>query len=1086
MATPTPAPGSGAANPPGGSGSAAAGGTPTVHHSLSTGDAHLFDRIAVVYKYRWACLTVFLLVVGWVMVDSYTRVPIYRASARVLIEDPNNDIATPSEITRNVTVQDPEMFLETQLRIIRGRDLAQRVATDLHLERVPEFNGQGPKPTQLARTIATIKHYAAWPYRLVTSSTSIPPVVPPSTSAANNDHADALMSRLNVEQVRGSQLVDLTFDSSDRAFAATAANAIAEEYVADNLALKVRSLEKSAEWLTGEVERMRKLVQASELALAQYRTKQDAGSLGSGQNIIVARLTQLNEAVTKARTDRIQKEGVWKQVRAAGQDLESISAVIANAGVQNLRNQLNALLQDRTRITERYGEKHPEYIKVNTQIANTERQLEAEIKKAVQNAKNEYDAAVTQERVLQESLNESKSAATDLGRKGVDYSVLERDAESNRQVYNQLVTREKELRVVANSRTNNVRIVDRAQVPGEPFTPNHRRDWIFALAFGLAFGIAIAFGLDYLDDTVKTPEDVTRRLKLRFLGLVPAVTGERHPLISGPVPHDFGEAYRSIRTSLASQLPGNGPRLVAVASSQPLEGKTTTAVNIAMALAVGGARVLLIDADMRRPSVHKALRLTNERGLSQLLAGQARMREVVQRTHDPNLLTITAGRTPANPSELLASDRMRALVSGLETGPFDWVVIDTPPVLAVTDAVILAPLVTAVTFVVGAEMTRWRLAERAVETLLSSNPRMVLAVLNKVNFDRNKYLLLALLRTPVQELLRRIAGGLIRAASAAHLTRRGLVPAVCGRSVVVPPPDSPVGRCRRRRQHQAHAGVSAHLAAHRQRTRRVDRGDGVPIDSTSAAARIAAVAARPGGEGIAPTDGDDRPGVRMVDALGESRRDARGPGHGAHRRARIPDRALGLQFQRRHAAVLPVARVDRGDRRNRGDSAAGDRSENGLRNRAPAGTERQSVRRLCEPQSLRRLAADDGRPGVRIRSGPFANSSGVSGSVAGGAARILHVGRIAHGHRRHRDNRYHSADVVALGSGRPRRRRAVRLEIGARPVARRAYQSSGSAGSRRNGARGGDDVRRSRRLVDAAAGKPGPGGPGPQPREHLA
>ena len=221
--------------------------------------------------------------------------------------------------------------------------------------------------------------------------------------------------------------------------------------------------------------------------------------------------------------------------------------------------------------------------------------------------------------------------------------------------------------------------------------------------------------------------------------MVPIVPGDRHPLISGPVPHDFGEAYRSIRTSLAASLPGSGPHLVAVASSQPLEGKTTTAVNMAMALAVGGARVLLIDADMRRPSVHKALRMANERGLSQLLAGQARMREVVQRTHDPNLLTITAGRTPANPSELLASDRMRALLSGLETGPFDWIIIDTPPVLAVTDAMILTPLVSAVTFVIGAEMTRQRLAERAVETMLGSNPRLVLAVLNKVDVGRNKY-----------------------------------------------------------------------------------------------------------------------------------------------------------------------------------------------------------------------------------------------------------------------------------------------------------------------------------------------------------
>jgi capsular exopolysaccharide synthesis family protein len=702
-------------------------------------EPHLFDRISVLYKYRWASLTVFLLVVGWVMVDSYTQVPRYRATARILVEEPGNDIATPTDIARTVPISDPEMYMQTQLRIMRGRDLALRVSQQIDLSRVPEFNGQGPQPTPLAKSIAAIKFYAMWPYRLVTSAQAPPIALPALPTATGGNYVDALLARLTVEQVRGSQLVDVQFQSSDPQFAARAVNAFADEYVSHNLALKIENLEKSAEWLTGEVERQARLVQESELKLAQYREKQDAGALDSGQNIVVARLNSTNEQLLAARADRIRKETVWKSLQSAGQNVESISAVLNSANVQQFRNRITELQQESGRVAERYGEKHPERQRVATALASAQRQLQDEINKAVQNARNEYETALTQERVLLESLNESKKAATDLSRKGVDYSALVREAESNRAVYSQLLTREKELRVVANSRTNNVRVVDRAETPQSPFTPNHRRDWVYALALGLALGLAVAFGIDYLDDTVKTPDDITRRLKLRFLGLVPIVPGERHPLISGPVPHDFGEAYRSIRTSLATQLPGNGARVVAVASSQPLEGKTTTAVNIAMALAVSGARVLLIDADMRRPSVHKALRMANDRGLSQLLAGQARMREVVQRTHDPNLLAITAGRTPANPSELLASDRMRALLSGLETGPFDWIVIDTPPVLAVTDAVILAPLVHAVTFVIGAEMTRWRLAERAVETLLGSNPRQVVAILNKVNFGRNKY-----------------------------------------------------------------------------------------------------------------------------------------------------------------------------------------------------------------------------------------------------------------------------------------------------------------------------------------------------------
>ncbi|MEY4095545.1 MAG: hypothetical protein RLZZ53_2744 [Acidobacteriota bacterium] len=705
----------------------------------TSADPHLFDRLSVLYKYRWATIAVFALVVGWVMIDSYTKIPVYRAVARILIEDPSNDLATPTEISRSVTMSDPDMYLQTQLRIMRGRDLAQRVAGKLDLTKVPEFNGQGPKPTQLAIGIAMVKYYAAWPYRLITSSQVDAPTSVETVSASG--YPEALIARMKVVQVRGSQLVDITFDSADPEFAARAVNTFAEEYVQHNLSLKVENIEKSAEWLTGEVAKQAELMRQSDLRLAEYKESQDATSLDSNQNIIVANLTASNDAATKARLDRIAKEGLWRQIDAANQtnDVESISSVIGNAQIQNLRNQVNLAQQEAARLADRYGERHPDRLQAQTTLDNTQRQLQDEIRKAVQNAKNEFDTAVRQERELQAQLNDSKSRATALGRKGVDYAVMLREAESNRTIYNQLLTREKELRVVANSRTNNVRVVDRAQTPSEHSSPNHRRDWAYAIALGLALGLGVAFGIDYLDDTVKTPDDITRRLKLKFLGLVPIVSGERHPLISGPVPHDFGEAYRSIRTALAAQLPGTGARVVAVASSQPLEGKTTTAVNIAMALAVGGARVLLIDADMRRPSVHKALRMTNDRGLSQLLAGQARMREVVQRTHDPNLLTITAGRTPANPSELLASDRMRALLSGLETGPFDWIIIDTPPVLAVTDAVILAPLVGAMTFVIGAEMTRWRLAERAVETLLSSNPRQVLAVLNKVNFGRNKY-----------------------------------------------------------------------------------------------------------------------------------------------------------------------------------------------------------------------------------------------------------------------------------------------------------------------------------------------------------
>jgi len=296
-----------------------------------------------------------------------------------------------------------------------------------------------------------------------------------------------------------------------------------------------------------------------------------------------------------------------------------------------------------------------------------------------------------------------------------------------------------EARVTARRGMSDVRIVDRADVPKQPMAPAGPWTWLMAVAIGLTASIGVAQALDYLNDTIKTPEDIDGHLDLPLLGLVPAVTGDAYRLpASVHVDDEFGESFRALRASVLSRYADPGTKLLLVTSAQPLEGKTMVAVNLATALAGGGGRVLLIDADLRRPVIHQAFRLPNERGLAQVLSGQARVRDVVQRTDDPNLLAITAGRMPQNPSALLSSQRMKMLLSNLAHGAFDWIVIDTPPVLAVTDAMGLAPSVDGIVFVIGAEMTRRRLAEQALATLLSARPRSVCAVLNKVDFSRNK------------------------------------------------------------------------------------------------------------------------------------------------------------------------------------------------------------------------------------------------------------------------------------------------------------------------------------------------------------
>jgi succinoglycan biosynthesis transport protein ExoP len=696
-------------------------------------NVHLFDRLAIIIKHWKAAVAIAALVIAGMMYRTYTTVPLYRAQARIQIDEESTTAQTDFK-EPSLVYTDPEPYYQTQYKILQGRDLALRVVKRLKLENVADLNGGGAKPPALTHIIGEIKQKVTAPFR----GTGAAPPARAAAPANDNQQADAFLGRVQVAPVRGSRLVDAFVVSADPQFAARAVNTLAEEYVVQNLEFRLQNTDRTLQWLTEEVDKQQNVVQSSERMLAEYRENKNALSLEDRQNIIVSRLNQVNDAASRARTTRIQKEALYNQVLTA-KNRESLVMIASSPFVQQLKTQIVDLQKQKVEFEARYGPKHPDVLRINGQMSDAQRQLDAEIDKSAAAIRAEYQAAVEEEKQLGNDLEAQKVQATDLNRKSIDYSVLQREAESNRQVYESLLQREKELRVVSNSRANNVRFLDRAEVPGTPFTPNTRRAWMMALLFGFGIGIAAAFAIDYLDDTVKTPEDVAWRLRLNFLGLVPKVHGERHPLLSGPVPHDFGEAFRALRTALVASSGTDATRLVGVTSTQPLEGKTTTAVNVALALAIGGARVLLIDADMRRPSLHKAMRLPNDRGLSELLSGKARMREVVQRCGDANLLVIPAGHTPPNPSELLASDRMRAFLHQLTTGPFDWVIIDTPPVLAVTDAVVIAPLVSSVCFVVGADMTRWRLAERAIETLQAGHPRSITAILNRVDFDRNRY-----------------------------------------------------------------------------------------------------------------------------------------------------------------------------------------------------------------------------------------------------------------------------------------------------------------------------------------------------------
>ena len=660
-------------------------------------EIHLRDRLSVFYRYRYVAALAFLVILVVAGVRAYSQTPMYRSSVRLLIDlEDERSLAMEGVSATNTSpyLQDPEPYFQTQYRILTGRELGRRVVARLH----PESTG----------------------------------------GAVTDGQVGDFISRISVEPVRASRRVDVLYVSPDPALAATSANLLAEEYVQQNLELRKQNMERSLEWLGQELARQKTIVEASERAMAQYREDQNALSLEDRQNIVIARLNQLNDAATRARTNRAQKESLFTRLGNLGPKTtpDSIPEILQNQYIQSLKAQVAELERRKALLTERYGDKHPEMLTVNASIQDATRQLNLEIAKAVDAIRHDYESAMVEERTLASALEEQKTIATDLDRKSVTYTVLQRDAQTNRELYQTLLRREKELQVLANSRGNNVRLVERAAVPQVPFSPNLRRAMMLGVIVAFLVAIGLVLGLDYLDDTIKTPEDIAR-LGLPFLGLIPTVrAGRDRPTLSGH--NDFSEAIRSLRTSIALST-RQGGSIVLVTSAQPLEGKTTTSCNLATALAYGGAKVLLIDADMRRPGVHKGFGLENRCGLSELLSGQAHLTQAVQRLAEPDLWIMTAGTTPPNPSELLASGRMEALLGQVQQGPFDWVIVDTPPVLAVTDASILTQWVSGVALVVGSEMTRRRLAERAIETLAAGRPRILGAVLNRVDVSRNKY-----------------------------------------------------------------------------------------------------------------------------------------------------------------------------------------------------------------------------------------------------------------------------------------------------------------------------------------------------------
>ena len=709
---------------------------------LATAEPHLLDYAKVLYKRRWTAATAFVLVVLTATVYTFTATPIFEARTRLLIEADNPNVVSFKEVIDED--QAKADYYQTQYNILQSRVLARKTIDTLKLWEHPVFN---PEPKKEGFSVSSAAAGAAgYVTGFFTSEPPAPTEAPEADETAGQSRIiDAFLAGLTVAPIRNSRLVDVKYRSTDAALATKIVNTLAKNYIEQNLEYKFMATKEASDWLGERLAEQRKQVEAAESKLQQYREQNDAISLTDRQNIVVQKLADLNGAVTRAKTERIQKEAMYNQLRSIQDNsaaLDTFPAILTNTYIQQQKSELAQLQQQQAQLSEKFGDRHPEIVKIKSAIQSAQLKLQTEINKIVQAVRTEYQAALAQENSLAYALNQQKGEALAMNKKGIEYSVLDREVESSKQMYESLLQRAKETGVSGELKSSNIRVVDQAERPRAPVTPRKALNMMLGLLSGTVLALGLAFFFEYLDSRIKTPDELKAHLGLPSLGMVPALEAKswkgKEPLIHTGVPPGFAEAFRTIRTNVLFSSADEGSRTIVVTSTGPGEGKTTVASNLAIGFAQAGQRVLLIDADMRRPRVHDVFAQKQEPGLSNLMVGNAKASESVHKTAVPGLWVLAAGHNPPNPAELLGSQRFRDFLTSLKEH-FDLIIVDSPPVMAVTDAAIAANVANGVVFVVGAEMTSRHAARAAVEQLEQGRAHFIGAVLNRVELERNAY-----------------------------------------------------------------------------------------------------------------------------------------------------------------------------------------------------------------------------------------------------------------------------------------------------------------------------------------------------------
>jgi len=725
-----------------------------------------------VRKHKWLIITITVVITIVVAIEMYRTPSIYEASTMIEIGKEDPPPGKPGSFVFNV--EDPmNVSLKTKIQALRSPAVYQAVVLKLGLDQNPKFFSVGAKKSVWDAIKLLGQRVSGRPARLddddteeaISSAKSSLPITL-EDQARLEPYMDAVDGGLTVVPVMDTRDLKISFRHSDQKIAAAIANAVAEVFIKQNFEAKTQKFTTTSDWLDRSTRELKAKVQQAEQALANYTRENNIFSTEGKETLTADKLSRLHEQVMRAETDRMLKQSLYEEVKMGR--VAQLPEAFADPKSSDLQKKLQELAITLSDLETKYGPENPQIVRVKQEIAVIQGQISESRSTLAERLKADYERAVRDEQSLKAALEKAKGEAVQQNQAAIQLNILKQDVDTANKLYTEFLQNTNQANLQVAEQHNNVRIISPARVPKTPISPARMRTVVIGFMLALSAGIGLAMFLEYIDNTIKTVEDVSRYVQLPALSVIPPIglvaprgmlsskgakklkslpasvngngaeNANAAQLVAPDSRSSAAEAYRILRTSVLLSSAGKPPKTILVTSGQPGEGKTTTAVNTAISLSQLGASVLLIDCDMRRPSAHKILGVDNMRGLSTYLSRNMNVDGLIQKLQMPNLSFIPCGPIPPNPAELISSEKMKRLLADLAER-YDHVILDSPPLMNVTDPVILSTMVDGVILVVhGGKSTR-DVVRRARHDLDTVNAKVFGVVLNNVDLRREGY-----------------------------------------------------------------------------------------------------------------------------------------------------------------------------------------------------------------------------------------------------------------------------------------------------------------------------------------------------------